>query len=443
MWAVVNVVIAVASVFTDLGFGSSLVQNSEVTEEHYNAVFTLSVGMGLLLMGTTILCSGLFSRFYDNESLQPIIIATSPIFIINAVGSVGRAKLYRELNFSALNVSAIYGALFGGVIGILLAIYKFNVWSLVAQLLVNAVTVTSLAFVKARWIPRLKINFTILGELWGYSSRLFVSTLVGTLFGQLDKMVIGKTASSKDLGYYHRARSLEALIQSVLSESALVVLFPSLCSLKSDAQRHFAVVNALFSVTAYIGIYLSGFMYLISYDLIALLFSDKWLSSAEYFKIITIGLFVYPLGALLSAILASRGYSAEFLRLSILKYGSILPAYVLLCITNTTTFLWAYVFLTIIALVISIRYVSKVIEAMSTKFYAPIAHALFICFPLVFVLSHIKLKITTPLTNTAVTFLLYTTAYIAISFILKNQSLITLRKVIGNVFRETRHKQAL
>ena len=166
VWAVVNVVIAVASVFTDLGFGSSLVQNSEVTEEHYNAVFTLSVGMGLLLMGTTILCSGLFSRFYDNESLQPIIIATSPIFIINAVGSVGRAKLYRELNFSALNVSAIYGALFGGVIGILLAIYKFNVWSLVAQLLVNAVTVTSLAFVKARWIPRLKINFTILGELW-------------------------------------------------------------------------------------------------------------------------------------------------------------------------------------------------------------------------------------------------------------------------------------
>ena len=436
MWAVANVVIAVASIFTDVGFGSSLVQKSEVTDEHYNAVFTLSVGMGLLLMGTTILCSGLLSRFYDNELLQSIIIAISPIFIINAVGGVGRAKLYRELNFSALNVSTIYGALFGGLIGIVLAIYKFNVWSLVAQLLVNAVTVTSLTFVKAKWIPRLKLNVSRLGELWGYSSRLFAATLVGTLFGQLDKMVIGKTASSKDLGYYHRARSLEALIQSVLSESALVVLFPSLCSLKSDAQRHLTVVNALFSVTAYICLYLSGLLYLISYDLIVLLFSDKWLPSAEYFKIITLGLFVYPLGALLNAVLASRGYSTEFLRLSILKYGSILPAYVLLCITNTTTFLYAYVFLTIIALVISIRYVSKVIDAVSARFYAPIAHALFICLPLVFVLSHIKLNITTPFTNTAVTFLLYTTAFIAISCILKNQSFITLRKALSNVFRK-------
>jgi O-antigen/teichoic acid export membrane protein len=60
-------------------------------------------------------------------------------------------------------------------------------------------------------------------------------------------------------------------------------------------------------------------MYLISEELIVLLFTQKWLPSVEYFKIFLLSGFAYPISALLVNILSSRGNSRAYLRLEIYK----------------------------------------------------------------------------------------------------------------------------
>jgi O-antigen/teichoic acid export membrane protein len=74
-------------------------------------------------------------------------------------------------------------------------------------------------------------------------------------------------------------------------------------------------------------------MYLISEELIVLLFSDKWLPSAAYFKILVLGGFAYPVSALLVNILTGRGNSKAFLRLEIYKK-------ILLTVNLFVGFLW-------------------------------------------------------------------------------------------------------
>lgn len=429
--AIVNVIIATASVFIDMGFGSSLIQRTVVGEDHYSAVFVVNAVIGLFLTGATILISGTLARFFGNELLRSMTIAMSSIFIITALGSVGRTKLYREMNFAALNLSTIYGTVLGGVAGIAMALNKFGVWSLVAQSLVNAVTVTVCTYARARWIPGVRFRLSCVKELWSYSSRIFVSTVVGVIFGQFDRLVIGKMSNSAQLGYYYRAKSLEGLIQSVVSESALTAIFPALSTLQNDGQKYLAVVKTLFSVSAYISIFVSGLLYLISHDLIIFLFSEKWLPSVFFFRIIALGVFVSPLGALLNAILASKGLADEFLKLTFLRYAVLLPAYAVLLMVDTTTFLYAYVVLSVASLGVSIWYVSRVIKTSVIVFYAPVAQGLVICLPLMLLFSKADMiHSNIPIVGLLLMTVFYSTAYLTTSLLLRNPGLAALRGTV-------------
>ena len=435
MLALVNVLIAIASVLIDMGFGSSLVQKAVVCEEHYSAVFVVNAVIGLCLTGATILISAPFARFFGNELLRPIVLATSPIFIITALGSVARTKLYREQNFAALNLSIICGTVVGGIIGILMAVNGFGVWSLVAQSLVNAATVTTYTYACARWFPSARFRLVYIKELWGYSSRIFAATIVGVVFGQLDKLLIGKLSKPAQLGYYYRAKSLESVIQTVLPQSVLSAVFPSLSSLQNDNQRFLAVVKKLFSVLTYISIFLSGLFYLTSHDLILLLFSDKWLPSVSFFRIITLSIFVYPLSALTNAILASKGHGSEFLNLTLLRNAVLLPTYVVLYMVNITAFLYAYAALSIASLFVSIWYVSQVIRMSSVNFIVSVAQGLVICVPLVLLFSQATLiHSSIHLVGLLLMTTSYSIAYLATSLLLRNPGLSALRGTVRTMW---------
>lgn len=135
--AMINVVVGIASIVMDLGFGSSLVQRKDIKEEHYGSVFCFNITIGLLLAVLLFCFSGLLAQFYKKEIIKHLGNAMAPVFVINAFGSVVRTKLYKELNFKTLTLSTLYGSGIGGCIGVAMAFTGFSVWSLVTQALVS------------------------------------------------------------------------------------------------------------------------------------------------------------------------------------------------------------------------------------------------------------------------------------------------------------------
>jgi len=155
--------------------------------------------------------------------------------------------------------------------------------------------------------------------LWGFGFNMFLSGLLDTIYRQLDSLIIGKLFSPATLGYYYRAKSLNEIIISYTSGSLKSVLFPVLSEIQNQTEKYIVVVKKSFSILNFLTFFIVGLLFLTSKDIIILLFSDKWSNSVDYFQIIVLIGFVYPLSSLLVGIISSKGNSRAFLKLEIWK----------------------------------------------------------------------------------------------------------------------------
>ena len=317
--AMVMVIVMIAMIFTDVGLGGALIQRRRVLPVHYASVFYFNVFIGGVLAIIIFFSATWISDFYDNKQLIPITKVIGLLFVINAFSSVQTSKLRKELNYAALAKAEVSAAVLSGVTGITLAFYGVGVWSLVVQALSRGVFYNIFVWSASKWVPSLLFSFKALKQLWGFGFRMFLSGLLEIIYSKLDIIIIGKLFSPAILGFFDQAKRLELMITQLSSGSIMAVLFPVLSKVQNDLPRFQNIVIKTLGIISFVVFFLLGIMYLISEELIVFLFTEKWLPSVVYFKILLLSGFAYPIGALLVDILTSRGNSKAFLRLEIYK----------------------------------------------------------------------------------------------------------------------------
>lgn len=331
--AMVMVIISIAFIFTDVGLGSALIQRRRVLPVHYASVFYFNIFVGGVLTSITFFSANWISDFYDNHQLIPITHVMALLFLINAFSSLQVNKLRKELNYAALAKADVSAAVLSGITGIALAFYGAGVWSLVAQALSRGVFYNIFVWSASKWVPSLLFSFKALKQLWGFGFRMFLSGLLEVIFTRLDILIIGKLFAPAILGFYDQAKRLNTLIVQYSSGSIMAVLFPVLSKVQNNLPKFQNIAIKTLGIICFVVFFLLGVMYLISEELIVLLFTEKWLPSVEYFKILLLSGFAYPVSALLVNILSSRGNSKAFLRLEIYKK-------ILLSINLYVGFIW-------------------------------------------------------------------------------------------------------
>lgn len=317
--AMVMVIIGIAQVFTDVGLGSALIQRRRVLPVHYSSVFYFNIFVGFLLTLLTYFSASWIGNFYENNQLVPIAQVMSVAFFVNAFSSVQATKLRKEINYAALTKANFTASLLSGIIGLLLAYHDYGVWSLVALTLSRGVIFNIYIWIFSSWVPSLLFSFKALTQLWGFGFRMFLAGLLDATFTRLDVLIIGKIFTPATLGFFERAKSLDQMIVHYSSGSLMSVLFPVLSKVQNDLPRFQRIIVKSLGGLSFVVFMLLGVMYLISEELIIILFTEKWLPSVSYFKIIVMSGFAYPISALLVNILSSRGNSKAFFRLEIYK----------------------------------------------------------------------------------------------------------------------------
>jgi len=317
--AMVMVVIGIAAVFSDSGLGVALIQRRRVLPIHYSSVFYFNIAIAILLALITFFSASSIAEFYDNEELIPLAQVMSFSFIIGALSSVQSIRLRKELNYALLTKITLISSLISGVVGIILAFNGAGVWSLVVQTLTAGIMSNILLWVTSKWRPSLTFSLKALRQLWTFGFHIFLTNLLDAVFTRLDVLVIGKLFTPTTLGFFNRAKALDQMISSYASSSLMAVLFPVLSKIQNDLLRFQNVAIKSFAIIAFVIFLLLGMFYLVSEELIVLLFSEKWLPSVLYFKILVLSGFALPLSILLVSILISRGKSKLVFRISIYK----------------------------------------------------------------------------------------------------------------------------
>lgn len=317
----------------DMGLSSALIQRKRVLSIHYASVFFINIFIASLLTLLSYFLAPSIASFYEDNRLVLIVEFISVYFIISSIASVHITILKKQLRFKDLAKASFLSSLIGGTLGVVLALNGFGVWSLIFQQFVSLILNSIFVYRKSRYQIEAKFSFKALRQLWKFGFRMFLSSLLDNIFQRIDLMIIAKLFSPATLGFFQRAKALDTMITSYSSGSIMSVLFPVLSKIKNDLPRFINVTLKALHLISLISFFLLGLFFLVSKELILLLFGDKWLISVGFFQVLVLVSFVYPLSALLVSVLSSRGNSKAFLRLEIYKK-------IILTINLSVGFIW-------------------------------------------------------------------------------------------------------
>lgn len=311
--------IAISNTLIDSGFTQALIREKTASQNEYSTVFFFNIVMSILLYIVIYFIAPLLSDFFRNEELVRILRVLSLVFFINSFGNIHRVLLIRQLNFKIQTIINVSSTIIAGIVAVICAIQGFGVWSLVAQNITLQIIRTVLLWISTRWTPTFIFSISAFKKLFGFSSKLLVSSLIDTIYNNIFSIIIGKLYPVTQLGYYTNAAKLGDVITNSMTGALQRVTYPVLSSIQNDEKSLKSSFQKLIGATAFVMFPIMVGLIAIADILIPLLLGPNWMGSIIYFKLLCIVGMIYPLHAINLNILQVKGRSDLFLKLEIIK----------------------------------------------------------------------------------------------------------------------------
>lgn len=352
---------AVCGTLINAGFTTALIRKKDATDDDYNTVFIVNLGMSLLLYGIIFFCSPLIADFFQREELVWLTRVSSLGMILGALSLVQQTRLTKRIDFKSQTKITIVASFSSGIVGITLALMTFGVWALVAQTLSSQLIRTVLLWHVNKWIPRLSFSTKSFHELFGFGWKMMVSGVIDTVWKELYQFVVGTFYRPATLGQYTRARQFSQLLSSNLTSVVQRVTYPVLSNIQDDKQRMINAYRRIIKTTMFVTSISMFFLAAISEPLLYCLIGPKWHEAATYLPLICVVGSTYPLHAINLNMLQVQGRSDLFLDLEIIKKIISTGPLLVGAFVGIFPMLWASVIVNIIAYFLNSYYTGKLL----------------------------------------------------------------------------------
>ncbi len=282
------VFITISKVFMDSGFTVALIQNQERTDADISTVFVFNIAISLISYSVLWIAAPYIASFYNLEIISSLLKVLALSLIINAFYSVPYTLISITLDFKTISKINFASTIFSGLIAVYMAYHGYGVWALVAQTLINSITMVVMVWIFNSWRPSFVFSKKSFKKLFSYGSKLLVSSLLERIVSDLSSLLIGKYLSTKNLGFYTRGTQFTNFFSSGLRSILDRVLLPGLATVQNDMDllvRHVKQIirlNALITIPIFFG------LFILSKPIIQVLLTDKWIMAVPIMQIFCI-----------------------------------------------------------------------------------------------------------------------------------------------------------
>ena len=286
--SLVTIFFTFANVLISGGLNTALIQKKDADEKDYSTVFTVSIGISILIYFILFFTAPGIANIYQESELVPIIRVMSLSLPIYAAKSIVCAYTSATLQFKKFFFATLGGTLLSAVVGIIMAVKGFGAGALVAQQMTNSLTDMIILFVSTKLKVRISIYWNRLKCLFSYGWRILATSLIGNIYRQINPLIIGYKFSSADLSYYTKGSSISNMISGSVTGTLSSVLFPILSKLQDSKDQLLYGTRKFMQVVSYIVFpVMLGFL-AVSDNFVSVVFTDKWLPASYYIKIFCI-----------------------------------------------------------------------------------------------------------------------------------------------------------
>jgi PST family polysaccharide transporter len=314
-----NIFIAFMQIFLEQGFTQALIQHEEIEPEELDTAFWSNILIGFILTIISFFLSGFVADIFEQPQLTPIIQCFSVLFFIKSLSHVHLAILNRTFAFKVMAVRTITGIIIGGIVGIIMAMRGFGVWSLVSQQFLYEAVEVFIIWGAIDWRPQLRFSFKHLRNLLNFGLNILALKFMNFCNQRTDNLLIGYFLGEVALGYYLIAfRVLEVMTQLLVSTIKQVAL-PTFSRLQTDLERFRQAFYKVTLFTSIIAFPTFAGMIIFTKELIIILFGEQWLPSVPVMQILALTGILNALSFFHSSVFIAMGKPSWKLRLSILN----------------------------------------------------------------------------------------------------------------------------
>ena len=389
MVGMLTVFSALASILQEGGFISALTNRKKTEHKDYNAVFWFSLLMGTSLYALLYACAPLIAKFYQQPELTSLARLSFLSFLISSTNVAPRAFLFKQLRTKENAIISFCSLTISGIIGIMLAYKGFAYWGIAIQTIAFTTGTTILSYYFSGWKPSLRIDFTPIKEMIGYSSKLIVTHTFQIINNNLFSILLGKFYNEKEVGYFNQANKWSTMGYTTINGMLTSVAQPVLSTLSDDKERQLNALRKMLRFTAFVSFPAMFGLSFTSRELIVLAVTDKWLPSASIMQILCIGGSFIPFSGLFSQLMLSRGHSSTYMWNTIaLSLSQLFSAY-LLYPYGITLMLYAFIAINIGWTFIWLHFIQKEIKLSLPNFLKDISPYLLLSIACIFACSYI------------------------------------------------------
>jgi len=314
-----SIFIGIADSLVNSGFSQALIRKQDRSEVDNCTIFYFNFTVSIILYLILYIAAPFIASFYNEHELCRILRVLGIIVIINGLAIVQRALFTIEINFKEQTRATLMAAIISGVVGVIMAVNGFGVWSLVFQQISNACVSTLLLWFFSKWRPIVIFSLNSFKGMFGYGSKILISGLINTTYNNIYQITIGKIFDAVSLGYYTRAKQFALTPVSGFTEVIQRVMFPVMCKIQQDKTIYKNVFAKTLRVSVFILIPIMCLIAGISKPMTLILLGEKWLFAATLLIPLCFSAMLLPIHALNLNAITVIGRSDLFLKLEIIK----------------------------------------------------------------------------------------------------------------------------
>ncbi len=329
--SILMAIIYILNVFMDGGFGIYIIQKKKIYEKDLSTIFFTNLLIASISYILLFIFANDISLFFDIQNLNDYIKVIGLTLILNALGLVQFVLIERNFQFKKLFLINISSLFCSSCIAIFFAIYDYGVWSLIWFYFFNCFLKLIMYYYKAVWYPKPIFDVEALKESWSFSKNILFSSLVDALHSKGVNFIIGKISTITELGFYEQASKAKELPTNSISTSLRRVFLPFFSKINENKELVRNKFIEGIKLIVFLAVPLSFLMFYFSDSIIIILFSEKWLASGFYLKILSLTVVPYILYYLNIDLFKSKGDSKGYMRVNV--YTKLLGL-LLICISS-------------------------------------------------------------------------------------------------------------
>lgn len=283
--SIVTVFFAFCNVLITGGLNTSLIRKKDSDIIDYSTILYFSLAMATILYVVMFCAAPYIADIYKKDILILVFRVMGIMFFINAAKSVIYAYIAHGLNFRMFFWATLFGTLTSAVVGISLAKCGAGPWALIFQQLTN----NTIDLIILSFITKIKFRFVFSFERLkyhlGYSWKIFLASIIDTIYNQIKPLIIGIRYTTTDLAYYNKGDNFPTLINTTISNTMSSVLFAAYSKLQDDKDALLAAVRRYIKLSSYIMFPAMMGLAVVGDTLVEVLLTEKWLPAVPFLRI--------------------------------------------------------------------------------------------------------------------------------------------------------------